>query len=279
MLENDLPAGHPARQDVAEIINAGERAAALTSQLLAFSRRQRLAPRVVDAGRRGGGLEKMLRRILGETVEARGRDPRPRRGPGRPGPARAGDHEPGGERPRRHARRAASSPSPSSEQEAADPAREPRPVAAGGPLAVLSVADTGTGMDAETQAHIFEPFFTTKEPGKGTGLGLATVYGIVAQSGGVIGCARRRAPAPTSGSACRAHAGPRLAAPVTTPPRVRAPAARRPSCWSRTTTRCAPSPGASCSWPATPSWTHRGRAPPWRWPSATPGPSTCSSPT
>ena len=221
MIENDLPAGHPARQDVAEIINAGERAAALTSQLLAFSRRQRLAPRVIALADVVRGLEKMLRRILGETVRlevvthARGEvlaDPSQLEQVIVNLVVNARDAMPDGGRLTITV----------SEQEAADPARDLDPSLPDGPLAILSVADTGQGMDAETQAHIFEPFFTTKGPGKGTGLGLSTVYGIVAQSGGVIRV-RSTPGAGTEFRVClRRHAGPRLAPPVMTPPRVRA---------------------------------------------------------
>src|SRR5207247_2600359 len=115
LLLQDLGGEDPKREDVEQVRKAAEGAAALTRQLLAFSRQQVLAPRVVSLSVVVQGVEKMLRRGIGAAV-----------------------------------------------------------------------SDTGIGMDEATKARIFEPFFTTKEPGKGTGLGLATVYGIVQQSGGFI---------------------------------------------------------------------------------------------
>ncbi len=169
-----LPADHPIREDLREIQLAGRRAAALTRQLLAFSRKERVAPRVVDVNALLGDMANLLRRLIGEHVAlecalapdagcvridpghleqvvmnlaVNGRDAMPD----------------GGKLEIRTARVRAG---------------------AGGDRVVLSVADTGCGMSEEVKAKAFDPFFTTKEPGKGTGLGLATCFGIVAQAGG-----------------------------------------------------------------------------------------------
>jgi two-component system cell cycle sensor histidine kinase/response regulator CckA len=175
-----------ARADIAEIEKAAKRAAALTNQLLAFSRRQVLQPTVLDLNEVVMEVEKMLQRLIGEDIMLttnlntelglvkadpgqieqvimnlviNARDSMPKGGKltietnnfviNRPYASRHGDVEPG-------------------------------------PYVMLAVIDTGFGMDQETQARIFEPFFTTKQQGEGTGLGLSTVFGIVRQSGGHI---------------------------------------------------------------------------------------------
>jgi PAS domain S-box-containing protein len=176
----------PMRADLRQVVVAGELAASLTKQLLAFSRKQVMEPRVINVNATVGGIETMLRRLLGEDIDIRVHA--------------AGDlgnvlADPG-----------------QLEQvimNLAVNARDAMP--AGGSLTIetanveldeeyaaqhfevtpgryvrLSMADTGTGMDADTRVRIFEPFFTTKEKAKGTGLGLSTVYGIVKQSGGDI---------------------------------------------------------------------------------------------
>ena len=173
----------PARTDLLEIHRAGQRAVGLTRQLLAFSRQQVLAPKVVDLSEICGGMETMLRRLIGEDVELVVSC-----GGGKvlvdPGQieqvimnlvVNARDAMPTGGRIT-----VTIADVELEDDTAAGLATSP------GPRVMISVRDTGTGMDAETQAHIFEPFFTTKEQGKGTGLGLAMVFGVVRQSGGSV---------------------------------------------------------------------------------------------
>ena len=186
LLLADLPLDDPRRQDVDEIHRAADRAAALTQQLLAFSRRQVLQPKVINVNALVVNVEKMLRRLIGEDVQleaALAEDVgRVRADPGQLEQVlvnlavNARDAMPGGGR--------LTIETSNIELDAAY-ATEHRTVAPG-PYVLIAVSDTGTGMSADTQSHIFEPFFTTKEVGKGTGLGLATVYGIVKQSGGSI---------------------------------------------------------------------------------------------
>ncbi len=185
LLLNSMRPGDPRRGDVEEIRRAGERAAALTRQLLAFSRKQVLRPKVLDLNATVADVEKMLRRLIGEdvamTTELAPDLPRVKADPSQIEQVlmnlavNARDAMPEG-----GTLRIATSQVvvPAS----ADPGAELEP----GPYVVLEVADTGVGIDEGVRAHLFEPFFTTKEKGKGTGLGLATVYGIVSQSGGHI---------------------------------------------------------------------------------------------
>jgi PAS domain S-box-containing protein len=186
LLAEELPVGDSRREDLLEIKEAGQRAAALTQQLLAFSRRLVLQPRVVDLNLVIAGTEKMLRRLIGEDVELTVI------------PARA-------------AARANIDPGQIEQviMNLAVNARDAMPTggkltieiaateldehfvsehagATKGPHIMVAVADTGCGMDAATQVRVFEPFFTTKERGRGTGLGLSTVFGIVRQSAGTI---------------------------------------------------------------------------------------------
>jgi two-component system, cell cycle sensor histidine kinase and response regulator CckA len=177
----------PLRRKVEEIRRAGERATALTRQLLAFSRKQVLAPRVLDLNTVINGLEKMLRRLIGEHIDM---VVVPGRAVGRV-KADAGQIEqvvmnlvvnardamPNGGGIRLETEDVTVGP---------DEARARLGLTAGR-YALVTVADNGTGIDAATLPHIFEPFFTTKSAGKGTGLGLSTVYGIVKQSGGYVG--------------------------------------------------------------------------------------------
>lgn len=184
MLHDEQPAGSPAREPLAEILDAAGRAASLASRLLMFSRQQPTQPRLVDINHIVAGMEKMLRRVIGEDIELitvlaanlapvkadpvqleqvimnlvlNARDAMPHGGRIVIETAAVNLDE---EYLKRHLG------------------------ARMGPHILLAVSDTGTGMDADTMRQAFDPFFTTKE--KGTGLGLSTVYGIVQQHGGQV---------------------------------------------------------------------------------------------
>ena len=175
------------RQHADLIQKAGQQAAALTRQLLAFSRKQLLQPRVIDLNRLVIDMEKLLRRVIGERFDLQ-THPQAEIGRVMADPSQieqvilnlgvnARDAMPTG---------GTLTIRTSNVQLSETEARQISDSLGEGDYVELSVADTGTGMDENTKAHIFEPFFTTKGPGKGTGLGLATVYGIVRQSGGGI---------------------------------------------------------------------------------------------
>ncbi len=186
MILGRLPQDDPIRADAEEILRAGERAGALTRQLLAFSRKQILDPQVLSLNPMIRDLGKMLRRLIGEDIQlstvldeglgnvkvdlgqmeqvlmnltVNARDAMPRGG-----------------------RLVIETRNVAVEKGlvGAAPAIPP------GDYVLLSVTDTGVGMDKEVQSHLFEPFFTTKGIGKGTGLGLSTIYGIIRQSGGYL---------------------------------------------------------------------------------------------
>jgi two-component system cell cycle sensor histidine kinase/response regulator CckA len=192
LIGDDLKADEPVRVDIEEIRKAALRAAGLTRQLLAFSRQQVLDARVLNLHESVAGVEKMLHRLLGADIEltvlstsdmcsikadpgqveqvlvnlaVNARDAMPRGGELT---IDTENVELGNDYARAH------------------------PDVKPGSYVMLAVTDNGIGMDEETQARIFEPFFTTKEEGKGTGLGLATVFGIVKQSGGHIGVLSER---------------------------------------------------------------------------------------
>jgi hypothetical protein len=189
LLLDDIPSADPMRRDLEEIKSAGERAASLTRQLLAFSRRQMLQPQVIDVSVLVRQMEKLLRRLIGEHVELVTRlgDALPA---ARVDPAsieqvlvnlavNARDAMPSGGR--------VMIETSEIELDAAyTAAHAPMTPMASGRYVMLAVTDTGAGMDPDTRARVFEPFFTTKEQGRGSGLGLATVYGVVKQSGGYI---------------------------------------------------------------------------------------------
>jgi len=186
LLLRDLPVGSTMRSDVEEIRKASERAAGLTRQLLAYSRRQMLQPEILDLNVVVADMDRMLRRLIGEHI-ALVTVPAADLGRVRADPSQieqvlvnlvvnARDAMSEGGRLTIETANVELDAAYAQEHLGASP----------GAYTMLAVTDTGTGMDATVRAHLFEPFFTTKEVGKGTGLGLATVYGIVKQSGGHI---------------------------------------------------------------------------------------------
>jgi PAS domain S-box-containing protein len=186
ILADGVPVPSRLKDATTQIRAAADRAAGITRQLLAFSRKQVLSPRVIDLNDVMMSLDTMLRRLIGEDIEiltVPGRD----LGTVKADPGQieqvimnlvvnARDAMPSGGKLTLETENAELDEAYAREHPPLQPGR----------YVMLAVSDTGVGMTAETQAHIFEPFFTTKEVGKGTGLGLSTVYGIVKQSGGYI---------------------------------------------------------------------------------------------
>jgi two-component system cell cycle sensor histidine kinase/response regulator CckA len=186
LMQVQMSDADPLLDELGQIRHAGARAAALTQQLLAFSRKQILAPIVLDLNSLVANLGEMLERLIGEDITlTTALQPELWSVTADPGQIEqvimnltlnARDAMPGGGRLTIETRNV---------QLDATYAKT-HPEAPAGACVLLAVGDTGSGMDELTRARVFEPFFTTKEPGKGTGLGLATVYGIIKQSGGDI---------------------------------------------------------------------------------------------
>jgi PAS domain S-box-containing protein len=209
LLLTELPERDSRRENVEEILKAGERATALTKQLLAFSRRQVLEPRVLDLNEVVRNLSRMLSRLIGENIEL-SFSPAPDLWHVLADPGQieqvllnlainARDAMPRGGRLTIETRNT---------QLDGSHWRKDFPVQSGD-YSLLAVTDTGVGIPPEIQARLFEPFFTTKPRGEGTGLGLSTVYGIVKQSGGYIWVYSE----PGSGSTFKVYL-PRVDAPI-----------------------------------------------------------------
>ena len=186
LMYEDMPVWDAKRGDVQEIRNAAQRASALTAQLLAFSRKQMLQPRVLETGSVITDIQAMLRRLLIEDIKLTIDTP-----PGLwPVKADRGQLEQVIVNLAVNARDAmphgGSLRISAVNNIVAGPLETQHEVIPPGEYVVIRVTDTGLGMDIATQAQVFEPFFTTKAIGQGTGLGLATVHGIVAQSGGYV---------------------------------------------------------------------------------------------
>ncbi len=186
LLLDRMPDGSQSKQSVTQIEKAADRAAALTRQLLAFSRKQVLQPRVLDMNEVVAGMIRMFSRVIGANIDMAflpgGNLSRVKADPGQIEQVllnlvvNARDAMPDGGRLTIETSNVELDQGYAALHASVEP----------GHYVMLTVTDTGCGMDEKTQARIFEPFFTTKAPGKGTGLGLATVYGVVKQSGGYI---------------------------------------------------------------------------------------------
>jgi nitrogen-specific signal transduction histidine kinase/ActR/RegA family two-component response regulator len=185
LMLDQLQQADPLRGSIEEVKKAADRAAGLTRQLLAFSRKQVLAPRVLDLNSIVTNMERLLQRLIGEDVQLAtqlyGELGRVKADPGQTEQVimnlavNARDAMPKGGKL-----------VITTSNAFLDAASLPRQTVVPGPYVRVDVSDSGVGMTPEVMSRIFEPFFTTKEQGKGTGLGLSTVYGIVQQSGGYV---------------------------------------------------------------------------------------------
>jgi two-component system cell cycle sensor histidine kinase/response regulator CckA len=186
LILNNLKPGDKNRQSAEQVMKAGERAAALTNQLLAFSRRQVLQLKIVDLNQAVNSLGTMLQRLIGEDIDLR-LELRPDLGRVSADPSQleqvlmnlavnARDAMPQGGTLTIETANVQLDDGYAAQHVGVKP----------GPYVLLGVSDTGSGMDEATKQRLFEPFYTTKPPGKGTGLGLSTVFGIVKQSGGSV---------------------------------------------------------------------------------------------
>ena len=234
-----------------QVLVAADKATDLTRQILAFSRKQVMSPAPVDLNGIILGLGKIIARLLGEDIEITLNLPGSRaRGPGRPRPDRTGADEPVPRTPatrcRAGGRLVIGTQAVVCDRESA----EVHGLELTGRYALITVSDSGTGMDEQTRERIFEPFFTTKELGKGTGLGLSIVYGIVKQHHGQISVYSE----PGQGTTFRIYL------PLTRRRRrgagrggrrPRCGGARRRCCWPRTTRTCGPSRAAFSRGPGT----------------------------
>ena len=252
---------HPSRARLADVADAAQSAAALTRHLLAFSRKEIIAPKVLDLNEVIRRTEKMILRLIGEDIELRaicGENVTPIRfDPGQVEQilvnlaVNARDAMPAGGR----LTIATSNLWVDDPQTARDGGARP------GEYAVLAVSDNGAGMSEEVRAHLFEPFFTTKGPGQGTGLGLAMVYGAVQQNGGRIEVYSE----PDQGTTFKIYlpAAKGIAGATARPPGRRCrPAQRHDSSSWRTTRACVASPTTRS--PAWATWFTRSRAAPMR---------------
>jgi len=217
LILNTLAPTDPNRSSAEQIMKASDRAATLTSQLLAFSRRQVLQPKVLDLNRLTTGLSTMLRRLIGEDIDLR-LELRQDLGQVNADPGQieqvlmnlvvnARDAMPQG----------GTLTIETANVQIAETFKGRHMAIKPGAYTLIAVSDTGTGMDEATQARLFEPFFTTKASGRGTGLGLSTVFGIVKQSGGGVEVYS----VPGTGTSVKIYL-PRIDQPLTVePPQIR----------------------------------------------------------